>query len=58
MTPHAIMCQIMISLGILGIADRVTTWTSHRPVISQRMVKTISVGPNMCAGFKTAGLTN
>lgn len=48
---------LMIILGLIGIADRVHSWTSHRPVISQRPVKIVTVGPNMCAGFKAANLT-
>lgn len=54
MTLHAITCQIAIAIGVLGIAHKAITWTSHRQVISQRMVKLVNVGPNMCAGFKTA----
>lgn len=49
--------RIMILIGILGLAWQVTVWTRDRPVISQRLVKTVSVGPNMCAGFKAANLT-
>lgn len=57
MTRHAIIAHIMIATGILGTGAKVTEWTI-KPAITQRLVKTINVGPNMCAGFKTAGLTN
>ncbi len=50
--------RVMILIGLLASAWQVTVWTKDRPVISQRLVTTVSVGPNMCAGFKTAGLTN
>ena len=48
--------RLMIFIGVLGLALQVTVWTRDRPVISQRLVKTVSVGPNMCAGFKTVSL--
>lgn len=57
MTLHTITCQIGIALGVLGIAHQAITWTM-RPIISQRYVKTWSVGTNMCAGFKTANWTH
>lgn len=57
MTRHAVLAQIMIAIGILGAVAKVMEWT-RKPVITQRLVKTTIVGPNMCAGFKTAGLTN
>lgn len=53
MTLHAITCQIAIAIGVLGIAHKAITWTM-RPAINQRLVHTVAVGPNMCAGFKTA----
>lgn len=50
--------RLMIFIGVLGLALQVMAWTRDRPVISQRLVKTVTVGPNMCVGFKAAGLTN
>lgn len=57
MTLHAITCQIVIALGVLGIAHQAITWTT-RPIIAQRYVKTWSVGPNMCVVFRTANWTH
>lgn len=57
MTRHAVLAQIMIATGIMGTGAQVMEWT-RKPVITQRLVKTTIVGPNMCAGFKTVALTH
>lgn len=50
-----IIHYLMVLLVLLALAWHVTAWM-NQPLINQRIVKTVTVGPNMCAGFKTVSL--